>query len=56
MQCKAQSVQCSCASQAISNETVRPKLAREMCILFVNKSLAQDCCEKWQRLLGITLE
>ena len=37
MQCKAQSVPCYSAAQAIYNEAVRPKLARQMCMLFVNK-------------------
>ena len=39
MQCEAQSVPCSSAAQAICNDAVRPKLASQMCMLFVNKPL-----------------
>ena len=39
MQCEAQSVPCSSAAQAICNDAVRPKLAIQMCMLFVNKPL-----------------
>jgi len=39
MQCEAQSVPCSSAAQAICNDAVRPKLASQMCTLFVNKPL-----------------
>ena len=39
MQCEAQSVPCSSAAQAICNDAVRPKLASQMCMLFLNKPL-----------------
>ncbi len=39
MQCKAQSVPCGSATQAICNTAVRPKLTSQMCMLFLNEPL-----------------